>query len=442
MTPIAFLLLLVAGTNSATAQQTPPKSGAQGTNPYLERLKSPDAGTRARAARELGKSGDSSVVPVLAGAARDQDARVRREVVLALALIRQPGGIDPLAAATHDSDASVRQLAVQGLVGYYTGQAPETGLTGFVKKNVQRAKSHYSPEETQIDPGVKVDPRVVAALEECLASTGSPQAAREAAKGLGILSAPDAVPALVKAAHSLDADLAREAMSALAKIKDISAGPQLVDLLDSTSKEVELTAAVTVGILRARQALPKLQTLYEKGPDKKTRTKALEGLAYLGDPVSVPIFVQALWSADKALRISGAEGLGRAADGKALPEVERAASIEKDAGAKLAMEFAITALGKGDYLSAMVGELGSRLHGNIAQSYFVELSRNPQFLPRLYPYLNNQDPAVRKRLSTVLMFTGDKTSIAPLEQLSHDSNTDVASEALRALRAIRTRTGV
>ncbi len=66
----------------------------------------------------------------------------------------------------------------------------------------------------------------------------------------------------------------------------------------------------------------------------------------LSDRVSVPLFIKALWSEDKAIRTSAAEGLARAADPKALPELERAVSVEKEAGVKLAMEFAFTALAK------------------------------------------------------------------------------------------------
>ena len=39
----------------------------------------------------------------------------------------------------------------------------------------------------------------------------------------------------------------------------------------------------------------------------------------------------------------------------------------------------------------------------------------------------------------VLVFTGDQTSLDPLQRLAHDKDSEVASEAYRALRAIRAR---
>jgi len=179
--------------------------------------------------------------------------------------------------------------------------------------------------------------------------------------------------------------------------------------------------------------------MFQNDPDKKTREAALEGLADLGDPASEPVLIKALWSDNKTFRALGAEGLGRAGDAQAVPEIEKALSAEKNAEAKLAVQYALTALGKEDYLAALVDGLGSTLHGDSAEKYLIELSQNPKFLPKLYPFLSSNDSTVRRRLCTVLVFTGDHTSVDPLEHLSHDKDGEVASEALRALRAIRSR---
>jgi len=419
-------------------EQNAPQAPPAATAP-ADPLQSSDAKTRAKAVREIGNAGDPDTVPVLTRALSDASPSVRREAVLALAQIRAPAALDGLVTATRDTDQDVRQLAVKGVVGYYTGIVPQAGFTGFVKRQYRRAKGHFVADTMQIDPGVNVDPKAVAALVAVLNDTAASQPARQAANGLGILMARSAVPNLIQAAHSTDEELDREALNALAKIKDTSAGPQIMDLLDSGDKDVKRDTAATLGILRTHEALPKLQAMFENDPDQKNKEKALEGLAYLGDPVSVPLFTQALWREDKALRTSSAEGLARARDAKALPELEKAAGVEKDAGVRLAQDFALTALGKDDYLAALVHELGSRMRGDVAVSYLRELSRDPKFLPKLYPFLSEQDATVRRKLCTVLMFTGNPASLEHLERLSHDPNNDVASEAIRAARAIRAR---
>jgi len=360
-------------------------------------------------------------------------------VVLALAQFHQPEALDGLIKATQDWNEEVSVLAVQSLVGYYTGNIPSPGFSGFVKKNWDRAKGHYNPDTTRIDPGVSVDPRVITTLEATVKSTRSTRASCEAAKGLGILVARAAVPDLVQAAHSSDETLSLEALNALSKIKDRSAGAQLVDLLDSPNKEIKQEAGVTIGILRTSQAAPKLQSIYENAHDPKTEEKALEGLAYLGDKSSIPLFTKGLESPDKLNRASAAEGLARAGDPKVLPDLEKAYAVEKDAEVKLALEFAMTALGKSDYLSDLVNELPSRTRGDVAQPYLIELTRISGFLPKLYPYLQSPNASVRKRLCTVLMVGGDQTSLDQLDRLSHDPDSSVAAAALEAKSGLRAR---
>ena len=404
-----------------------------------EDLKSPDEKVRIKAARELGKSGNPSSVPALAAAVTDSSVKVRQEVVIALTAIRAAESLDPLIAATRDEDPKIRELALDGLVGYYTGETRPTGFTGFFKRTWQQAKGRFVEEDVRIDPGIHVEPKVIAALVTTMNDPLSIEPARQAAAGLGVLLAASALPDLVKAAYSPDEELAIQALHALAKIRDRSAGPQLLNLLDTTNKEVKGEVAVTVGVLGTTDALPKLRAIYTNHPDKQVRKKALEGLAYLGNPLTADLFVQALWSSDKDLRTFGAEGMARVRDAKALTDLENAVATEKDGGVRLAMQFALASLGKSERLGAVVEELGSTIRGDVARVYLTELSHDAKILPQLYPFLSNPDPTVRLRLCTVLMYTGDNSSVEHLERLSHDKNSDVATEALRALRAVRLR---
>jgi HEAT repeat protein len=427
----------------AAKPATPPARPTPENNSSVILLKEGRSeGVRAKAAHDLGREADPATIPALAAALSDPSAKVRREVMLALDQFHQSQVLPPLIQATKDQDGDLRVLAVQSLVGFYSGAMPNTGLTGFMKKNVQRVRGHFEVDNTRIDPGITVDPAVTTALVATLKDIRASQAAREAAKGLGTLLAAPAVPDLVNAAHSSDVDLAREALNALAKIRDRTAGPHLVDLLDSPNKDVRHDACITIGILRTNEALPKLQWIFENAADPKEKVGAVQGLAYLGDKVSVPLFTKALWNDNKEIRQAAAEGLARAADPQSQGELEKAISAEKDAEVRLAIEFALTALGKQDELASLVSDLGSRTRGDVARSYLTELARNPAFLPKLYPYLQSSDAGVRKGLCEVLMYSGDQSSLEPLDRLGHDRDSDVTAEALRAKRAIRLRLGV
>jgi HEAT repeat protein len=423
---------------SATASPTQTSTA----NSETEDLKNPNPKIRAKTARELGESGDPSVVPALAAALNDPSPKVRRQVVVALASIRVRSSLDALITATTDNDDEVRRLAVEGIEGYYTGQTPksESGFMGFMGKQYRTVKRQFVESNLQVPPGTAVDIRATAALDRVMMDTRFHDASLAATRALGVLLAKPAVPDLVATAHSPNADMARAALDSLAKIKDISAGPKLLDLLDSPNRDLQQDAAVTIGILRTRAAVPKLQAMYENSPHKETREKALEGLGYIGDPVSGPLFLKALWDPDNSIEISAAEGIARSQYQPALPDLLRAAPAEKNAEVRLAMEFAITSLGRDDYLSSLVNDLGSGSRGGIAQAYLIELARNPALLPKLYSYMDSRDADVRRRLCNVLMYSGDKTSLAPLERASHDGNGDVAAAALRAMAAVRART--
>ena len=394
---------------------------------------------RAKAARDLGNEGDLSTVPALTEALSDPSPKVRREVVVALTNFISQSFCRRWRRRPMDYDDGVRITAIQCLVGYYSGVLPSSGFTGFMKKNWQRAPSHFQADDTKIDPGLAVDPSVVTALIAAMKDTRSNDASHQAAKALGILVAKPAAPDLVAAAHSSDTDLAREALNSLAKIKDRDSGPKLVDLLDSRDKDVKRDACLTVGILRANGAAPKLQTIYQDDPDEKDKVAAMQGLAYLGEKGSVPVFTQGLSSGDKDIRLGAGEGLARAADPQSLSALEQAVNLEKDAGPKLAMEFALAALGKDDAANYLVNELSSKIRGDVARSYLIELARNPAFLPKLYAYFQSPDASIRKHLCEVLMYSGDQGSLAQLDRLEHDPDTDVAAAALRAKRAIRAR---
>ena len=235
-------------------------------------------------------------------------------------------------------------------------------------------------DDSKIDPGINVDPSVVTTLIGIMKSSRSKDDTRAATKGLGILLATAAAPELVVTAHSSDVDLAREALNSLDKIKDRASGPKLVDLLDSSNKDIKRDTCVTVGILGTKDAVAKLQAIFQNDTDQKDRVAALQGLAYLGDKVSVQIFTQALWNEDKDIRQAAAEGLAHAANPQSLSELQKAQLAEKDGGPKLAIAYALAALGQDSALSDLVAELGKRERPDVARAYLTELARNPVFV--------------------------------------------------------------
>ncbi|MGH9439802.1 MAG: HEAT repeat domain-containing protein, partial [Terriglobia bacterium] len=94
----------------------PAAFAGQSTNPLVATLKSSNANIRAKAAQELGQSGDPSVVPALTAALSDPSTKVREQVIVALDRLHTIQSLHGLLAATKDSDPDVRALAVRTVV--------------------------------------------------------------------------------------------------------------------------------------------------------------------------------------------------------------------------------------------------------------------------------------------------------------------------------------
>ena len=412
---------------------------AAASDQLATQIKNSDEKLRQEAAERLGKTGGRSAVPVLAAALRDPSEKVRRKVIIALDRLRYPETLEPLRQATQDPTPELARLAILALVNHSTGRELSLGVTGRLKTLGSKVKRGFEPDDTRIDSDVRVDPLTIKALENVLKRKRAWEAERAAAWSLGVLLARAAIPTLVDTAHSPDPDLAREAMNSLTKILDPSAGPPLVDLLDSPYEDVRKDAAVTVGVLRTQEAVKPLGDLYRRERSRKVRAKALEGLAFIGDESSATIFEEALGSRNDAFRIAAAEGFARVGDAQYADRLLHAVANEKDGKARLAMAFALAAMGDSDYVLDLVQQLGSAFRRNIARAYLIELSRDADARFQIYRHLNYHAPDVRKNLCQILMYHGDSDTIKALEYLTRDENNNVAIEALRATRVIRAR---
>ena len=113
---------------------------------------------------------------------------------------------------------------------------------------------------------------------------------------------------------------------------------------------------------------------------------------------------------------------------------------------KLALAFALVEQGKRemgelDPLRFLVNNLNSAGYRGFAKAYLTEVARSPEVRRALYPALQESITTRDEKtaLAQVLAESGGRDSIAPLEELSKDSSSDVSQEALRSLRNLRAR---
>jgi len=437
--PLVFLALLAS---SLSAQQPPAAAPAPSATPAAD-----DAKARAKAVREFAKSGGSEIIPKLATYLADPDFQVRLEAVKGIVDIGTQSSLDTLIKATSDNDPEIQIRATDGLVNFYVPGYVKTGLTASLRRVGSSIKAKLTDNNDQvIDAYIQPRPEVIVALGHLAAGGASLQARANAARAVGILRGRQALPDLEQAVRSTDTDLIYEALIAIEKIRDPSAGPQIAFLLHDPKEKVQVAAIEATGLLMNRMAINTLRDVLDRSRKMAVKRAALTALAQMPDPELHGVYVTYLDHKDEGLREAAAEGLARLKNPADLPALERAFNNENKTEPRLSAAFALVSLGKlgmGEFdpLRYLVNDLNSTAYRGVSRAYLTELAREPQVRQALYPAL--KDPAATKDektgLAQVLAASGAPDAVAPLQALSQDPDADVSQEGLRAVRNLQAR---
>jgi HEAT repeat protein len=399
---------------------------------------------RPKDVREIAKGG-TSAIPRLQELLKNPSQSVRVEVVKQLTGIGTQYSLDPLILATRDNDPEVQMRATDGLVNFYLPGYVESGFGASFKRFGTSVKGHFTDTNDQvIDPYVTVRPEVISALGALARGGGSMDARADACRALGILRARAAVPDLVAAAHSKNSDVIYESLIALQKIRDESAGPKVEFLLHDLDSKVQTSALETAGLLRDMGAVPAIADVLNRSHDIKVKRSALTALAMLPADSSRALYRQYLHDKDERLRAAAAEGFARLRHPADLPMLQQAWQDETKISPRLSLAFAQVMLGKTEIsefspLQYLINNLDSAAYKGEAFPFLVELARNAQVRQALYPAMANGTKDEKIGLAGVLARSGDQASLAPLQKLTNDPDTDVSKEALRAVRTLQSR---
>jgi HEAT repeat protein len=403
-------------------------------------LRDPDPKVRERAARQLGENGSPAYIASLGGLLKDSDDKVRLAAVRSIVRLGTPASLSPLCQAVRDGLPEIRYLALDGIVNFYLPGYVDTGFGGFFRSVGQRVQSLFSDVDTAVvDADTQLDPEVVRTLGSTVTGAPDMDTRIRAARVLGILRAREAVPDLMQAVFGNNVDLTYEALRAFQKIKDASVGPRITFLLHYPQKGIQERAAITIGLLQTKEAIPELRTLLETTDDKNVRIAALDALAFMPTPETSPLLRQYLNDRDKLMRTAAALGLGRLRDPADTSILEETRAGERDGGVRLALAFALVAHGKMELLDELVSNLTSRTRAGEARPYLIELAREAPVREALYPKIYSSDAGIRRNLCVVFSASGDSTSISYLEVLLRDRDSEVVAEASRAIRILRAR---
>jgi HEAT repeat protein len=387
----------------------------------------------------------SPAIPKIVPYLQDADVEVRREAVRGLVQIGTQRSLEPLTAACRDNDAEVQIRATDGLVNFYLPGYVERGVSATLKRagNSVIGRWTQSANEDIVEPDTPLRPEIAEVLSTLVKSGSSIDSRANAARALGILRARSGLPALTEALKSKDSRLMFESLIAIQKIGDRSAGDRAAFLIRDLDEKVQLAAIETAGILGSKEAVPQLMRVLENPRSKQVRRAALVSLAQISDPASRQVFLPLVEDKDEGARAAAAEGLGRLANPEDRAVLEKAWESDRKTASRLATAFALVRLGNlepGDFqpLGFLINSLNQKAWRGVAVPYLSELALQKRQRQAILSALSHVVTSEEKTgLCQVLAGCGSADAIAPLEQLSRDSDPAVAREALRSLRILR-----
>ena len=405
-------------------------------------LKDPDPKRRSSAAGKVGKEGTSDDIPALAELLGDPVTDVRAEAVGAILRLGTQHSLEPLTRATRDSTPEIQVMATDGLVNFYYPGYVQMGWTAALKSFGSNVKGRFTkPEPKFVDAYVQgqVSADVVAAIGRLVTGGTSMESRANAARAIGVLRSSSGLPQLIEGLKSRDSTIIIECARSIRKIGDKSVGPEMVFLLRDLDKNVQFEVVRTMGQLQVQEAIPELTNLLRSSSNKGVRRQSLIAIAKMRDPEQRPLFQQYLRDRDNQLRAGAAEGLGRLGNKEDLPSVIDAFAKEKSESGRLSMAFGAASLGDLSFLTYLYDGLNSSFHRLEARPFLEELSRDEAVLNELYRPLATGSNDQKKHIAYIVSINGNQESMAHLEKLTHDPNSEVAQEAIRALKNLQAR---
>ena len=404
-------------------------------------LSAPKPGARAKAARQLGEAPDGyRYLDRLAPLLEDDAEEVRLAAVQALIRIRAIEAHPLMIQAAADLSPQVQSLAIDGLVDFYVPGYAKAGRMGSILSFASSLKEKFSKPAPELVPAyVDVNPEVIRAVADVVRNGRSEEARANAARAVGVLRGREAIDALLDGVRSRNSMIILESVLALQKLREPSVGPDIVFLLRDLDPDVLEAVIRTVGQLRTSEAVDDLVRIISDTSRDRIREQAIIALAKIPGNGQRELFISYIRHRNDRFRAAAAEGLGRIGTPDDLPLIDELFASEKSQSAKLSLAFAAVSLGQRVRLGYLVDGLNSRMHRMEARPFLVELSRNPAVLASLYVPLSTGSVPQRRHLAFVVGQNGNETSLGYLEELTKDSNDEVAADAIEALRVLRAR---
>jgi HEAT repeat protein len=370
---------------------------------------------------------------------RNPDAKVRMSAVRLLRESKYPEAAGPIAPLVNDPIDQVQLEAIAAELSFFLVEnVPAKRRVGMLVEVRTPAQAEAAFELGPLAVWPRATPAELVRNLLQAVDDDSQKVRVEAIYTLGTIVRPplaaDAAPQLIKALDHYDPAIRAGAARVIGRLEVNSAGDALIKAMNDSNSGVRFAAMRALGALHARQAVPALAdqlAFYGKG---EGAAAALDALARIADPSSVPQFKAHLADKDPFARRAAADGLGRVGDKSELSALQTGAGNDSSTMVRAAMAFALQKLGY-NYIPRLVDFMTSEKAAPQIAEYLLELG--PSIVPTLLSHLQDPSPAIRGNVVQVLGALGSPAAEAAIQPMTQDHDHDVAEAATRALQQLK-----
>ncbi len=372
---------------------------------------------------------------------RNPDPKTRLSAVRLLRDAKYPEAIAPIAPLVLDPMDDVQLEAIDAELSFFLEQ--DVRSKKMIGGVIEQRKSAIALAAFELGPYAvwprPVPPELVTALLQAV-DDETPRVRLEAIYATGVIAkaplAPEQVEKLTKALDHYDPAIRAAAARVIGRINVPGTGDALLKAVNDSQADVRYASMRALGAIKDARAVTSLNeqlVFYKKG---EGAWSALDALARIGSPSSIPVFRERMVDKDPNLRKAAMEGLGRAGDKGSLDALEKVPVTDESPAVRLAALFALQTLGR-NYAGRIADAMGSPKLLSQGQDYLVELG--PSLTPTILPRLQEPDADVREAMADVLGMIGNAAVLPPLQAVLKDRDPSVAAAAKRAIAKIQAR---
>jgi HEAT repeat protein len=369
---------------------------------------------------------------------RNPDPAARADALRILREAKHPEAIGPIAALVTDPVDAIQMDAIATELSFYLVEdiSARPRFVVVERRNAGRAAAAFEAGPLVVLPR-PVPPELIRGLLQA-ADDENARVRVDAIYALGVIAQPPLAsefePALIKVLDHYDVTMRAGAANVIGRLGVASAGDALIRAVNDSNAGVRYASMRALGHVRNEQAVKALTdqfTYYGRG---EGAWSALDALARIAHPSSVPTFKSRLADKDPFIRRAAAEGLGRAGDSSEIAALEVGAGTDSSEMVRAAMAFALQKLGR-NYVARLAESMDSASMVPQVAGYLVELGQ--PVVTALLPHLQDPDAAIRGNVALVLGALGGDAALAALQPLTQDKDKDVVKAATKAIERIK-----